>query len=83
MPLKKDDPFVLSTKSLITTYDMPIFAVDLIKETYNTNDPFLIAKLLAELFDIDDLSIEKIIKLMQLDNKPLTGDFSICTRDIF
>ncbi len=83
MSLTKENPKVKSIKYLVTVYDMPIFAVDMIKDIYKTEDAFLIRTLLEEVFEIKDLTIEKILELSQHDYAPITEQFSIGSKDIF
>lgn len=83
MALTKDDPEVLSLNYLIQTYEIPIFAVDLIKDAYNTTDPFLVSKILKEIFEIDDLSIEDIIYMISNDEVILQDKYTLSLNNIF
>jgi len=82
MPLTKDDPEVLANKGLAQTWNMPVFLIDMIKDGYNTKDPFIIAQKLKEIFDIENLSIEEIIELIYFDMSPL-DPFTTCMQEIF
>jgi len=83
MSLTKDNPEVGAIKSISESYDMPIFAVSMIKDFYNTEDPFLVAKLLADVFDIHNLTIEDITQLLYQKLASPKQRFSLCSRDIF
>ena len=82
MSLTKENRNVECIKALVNPYDLPIFAVDMIKDMYLTTDPFLIGKLLLSLFDIN-LPISDIIDLMYEETNFKSVDFTISTRDIF
>lgn len=79
-----DNEILLMTISMVKMYDMPIFAVDLIKESYHTTDPFEIAPLLEELFDIK-LEIQEIIELvfMEEDKKLKPESYSCKMHEVF
>jgi|TARA_R110000822_G_scaffold152112_3_gene291279 hypothetical protein len=83
MALTKNDTEVQCMKSLVDSYEMPVFAVDMIKDAYNTTDPFIIANLLIEIFEIDNLSIEEIIELIHLETIPLDKSFTCTLANIF
>lgn len=84
MSLNKEDPEVKCTQSIITTYDMPIFAVDLIKDAYDNTDPFFVARILKEVFEIDDLSIDEITQLIHYQEETkVDEEFTISSHNFF
>lgn len=67
--LDYQDPKLKNLKLAIAHYDMPIFAVDLLKDFYHTTNPFKISNLLVEFFDLE-LKIEEILILIAHDDEP-------------
>lgn len=81
-PIHPDE--VLTTMSMVKMYDMPIFAVDLIKKAYETDDPFEVANILDDVFDLK-LPLEQVIELIQMeeDKKMKPGSYSCGMHEVF
>tara|TARA_R110000822_G_scaffold302649_2_gene426956 strand:+ start:14069 stop:14335 length:267 start_codon:yes stop_codon:yes gene_type:complete len=75
---------LMATRSIVVMYDMAIFAVDYIKDVFETDDPFVIGTKLEEYFEIH-LTLEEIIKLTFLDDskKLKPSDYSCSMSEIF
>lgn len=82
MSLTKQDNKVKMVKGLISQYNMPIFAVDLLKDAYDTDDPFEICKLAKEILDID-LEVAEVLNMLCEPMKKLTPRFSLSLTNFF
>lgn len=82
MYLTRKDGKVQATKSLLRRFNMPIFAVDLLKDSYQTEDPFIICKLANEILDVK-LEVAEVLEMLYKENKPITQLYSTNMASIF